>query len=200
MLKSKLTRLALLLALLIPWLASSALAADSKGNRKSNSILIGVTAGIHPFYILNSPYRIEIPGEDWSFGLEYGSGTWSSLNISNQGLYARYFTGNSFNILMGYFQRGFSSDGWSTTNASLSTVTYKVDTKITDFGLAIGNQWIYDWGGSLGIDWYMMGTGSATTTATVTSGTADATSNAKASSDTKVSTSGIFIFTYGFSF
>ena len=147
---------------------------------------------------------VEIPGESWSFGLEYGTATASilskSFTFSNQGLYARWFPGNSFNILMGYFNRGFASDAWTTTNASLATVTYKVDTKITDLSLAIGNQWIFDWGGTLGADWLMLGTGSASTTATVTSGTADATSDAKVSSDTKVSTSGIFIFTYGFSF
>jgi len=204
MLKSKLTRLVLLLALLTPWLASSALAADSKGNRKSNMLLIGKTVGIHPFYILNSPYRLEIPGESWSFGLEYGSSTASilskSFTVSNQGLYARWFPGNSFNVLIGYFNRGFSSDAWSTTNASSQTVTYKLDTKIMDIGLAIGNQWIFDFGLTLGADWLMVGTGSATTTATATSGTADVTSKAKAESDTKVSTTGVVVFTLGFSF
>jgi hypothetical protein len=101
---------------------------------------------------------------------------------------------------MGYFQRGIASDSWTTTNASLGTVTYKVDTKITDFGLAIGNQWIFDFGLTLGADWLMLGSGSATTTATVTSGTEDTTSKAKASSNTKVSTSGVVIFTLGYSF
>ena len=204
MLKSKLIRLVLLLALLVPWLASSVLAADSKGNRKSNMLLIGKTAGIHPFYILNQPYRFELPGESWSFGLEYGSSTASilskSFTLSNQGLYARWFPGNSFNILMGYFQRGIASDAWTTTNASLGTVTYKVDTKITDLGLAIGNQWIFDFGLTLGADWLMLGSGSLTRTDTVTSGTEDATSKAKASSKTKVSTSGVVVFTLGYSF
>ena len=184
-------------------LATSA-SADSKGSRKSNMLLIGKTLGIHPFYILNQPYRFELPGESWSFGLEYGSSKASilskSFTVSNQGLYARWFPGNSFNILMGYFNRGFASDAWTTTNASLATVTYKVDTKITDFSLSIGNQWIFDFGLTLGADWLMLGSGSATTTATVTSGTEDTISKANASSNTKVKTSGVVIFTLGYSF
>ena len=185
-------------------LLATAAFADSKGNRKSNMLLIGKSLGIHPFYVLNQPYRFELPGESWSFGLEYGSSKASilskSFTVSNQGLYARWFPGNSFNILMGYFNRGFASDAWTTTNASLATVTYKVDTKITDFSLAIGNQWIFDFGLTLGADWLMMGSGSATTTATVTSGTEDTTSKANASSKTKVATSGVVIFTLGYSF
>ena len=185
-------------------LLATAAFADSKGSRKSNMLLIGKTVGLHPFYILNQPYRFELPGESWSFGLEYGKSTASifsqSFTLSNQGLYARWFPGNSFNILMGYFQRGIASDAWTTTNASLGTVTYKVDTKITDFGLAIGNQWIFDFGLTLGADWLMLGSGSLTRTDTVTSGTEDATSKAKASSKTKVSTSGVVVFTLGYSF
>ena len=115
-------------------------------------------------------------------------------------MYARWFPGNSFNILMGYFQRGIASDSWPTTNASGGTVTYKVDRKITDFSLAIGNQWIFDFGLTLGADWLVLGSGSPTTTATVISGTEDTTSKAKVNSNTKVSTSGVAVFTLGLSF
>ena len=63
-----------LLLLSILLCLSNLWAADSKGNRKSQTARLGMKTGIHLMYAVTSPFLLEFPGEDWTFGLVYGSG------------------------------------------------------------------------------------------------------------------------------
>ena len=76
----------------------------------------GVKGGVG-WPAITSPIFIAIPGEKWSVGLDYGSKTFTTdgemsessstgikssgtLNITDTGLFARYFYGNSFNSIL----------------------------------------------------------------------------------------------------
>ena len=93
------------------FLTNAIYAADSKSNRKDNVVSFGVKGGAG-WPAVTSPIFIAIPGEKWSIGLDYGSKTFTSdstssgikssgsFNITDTGLFARYFYGNSFNSIL----------------------------------------------------------------------------------------------------
>ena len=54
-----------------------AFAADSLSNRIDQTMRLGMKTGIHLMYNASSPFVLEIPGEDWTFGLASGSGKYS---------------------------------------------------------------------------------------------------------------------------
>ena len=108
-----------ILCLSILFCASVVWAADSAGNRKDQMARIGIKTGIHLMYLVTAPFVLEVPGEDWTFGLVYGSGdltttqtsttytgnTSSSVTVtdtwelSTSEITGRYYIVNSFNIL-----------------------------------------------------------------------------------------------------
>ena len=209
-----------ILCLSILFCGSVAWAADSAGNRKDQTVRLGMKTGIHLFYLISAPFVLEIPGEDFTFGLVYGSGdlqaTTSSTTGSSSSGYAtqtytdvltfttteltgRYYIGNSFNIPFGVAMYNVHDDNWEYS----STAAYELDYSITQLNLGIGNEWTYDWGGYLGIDWFQGGAKlSEKASATLVSGTESSTSKAKAeTTSTEVQAfAGVFIFTFGFGF
>jgi len=209
-----------ILCLSILFCGSVAWAADSAGNRKDQTVRLGIKTGIHLFYLISAPFVLEIPGEDFTFGLVYGSGdlvtTTSSTTYSSSSGYAtqtytdvltfttteltgRYYIGNSFNIPFGVAMYNLHDDNWEYS----STATYELDYSITQLNLGIGNEWTYDWGGYLGIDWFQAGAKlSDKVSVKQTSGSESSTSKTSAEKEsTDVNAfAGVLIFTFGFGF
>ena len=204
-------------------------AADSAGNRKDQTVRLGMKTGLHVFYLVTSPFVLEFPGEDWTFGLVYGSGDltttqtsttysgggYSSVtvtdtwNFSTSELTGRYYIGNSFNIPFGVAMYNIHKDDFryqdlDTTSSTYREITYwDLDYKITQLNLGIGNEWTYDWGGYLGIDWFQAGAKlSDKVSVKLKSGTVDSGSRTGAEKEsTDVSAfAGVLIFTFGFGF
>jgi hypothetical protein len=193
-------------------------AADSAGNRKDQTVRLGMKTGLHVFYLVSTPFVLEFPGEDFTFGLVYGSGdlttTQTSTTYSGGGyssvtvtdtwkfttseLTGRYYVGNSFNIPFGVAMYNIHLDEWKYLNT-----TWELDYTATQLNLGIGNEWTYDWGGYLGIDWFQGGSKlSDKITVTLKDGTentASKTSAEKQSTDLSAF-AGVLIFTFGFGF
>ena len=187
---------------------------DSVSNRKDQTVRLGIKTGIHLMYLVTTPFVVEMPGEDWTFGLVYGSGkleqtttvTTSSSSsttkeiwdLSTTELTGRYYFGNSFNVPFGIAMYTVHRDDWD-----YGSVNYELDYSMTQLNIGIGNEWTYDWGGYLGVDWFQGGAKlSDKITVTRKSGTETATSKAKAetkSTDIQAF-SGALIFTFGFGF
>ena len=144
-------------------------AADSASNRKDMTVRLGMKTGIHLMYATSTPFVLEFPGEDWTFGLTYGSGKYTysytdysssagyytktqNINFSTAEITGRLYLGNSFNIPFGYASYKISYPDWVYSGA-----TYDIDYSITQLNYGIGNEWTYDWGGYYGIDWYQGG-------------------------------------------
>ena len=208
-----------ILCLSILFCGSVAWAADSAGNRKDQTVRLGMKTGIHLFYLISTPFVLEFPGEDFTLGLVYGSGdlqaTTTSSSNSSSGyatqtytdvltfttteLTGRYYIGNSFNIPFGVAMYNLHDDNWEYS----STAAYELDYSITQFNLGIGNEWTYDWGGYLGIDWFQGGAKlSDKVSVKQTSGSVSSTSQTSAEKEsTDISAfAGALIFTFGFGF
>ena len=213
-----------ILCLSILFCGSVALAADSAGNRKDQMVRLGMKTGVHLFYLVSAPFVLEFPGEDFTLGLVYGSGdittTQTSTSYSGGGyssvtvtdtwkfstseLTGRYYIGNSFNIPFGVAMYNIHKDDWKYTSSSTGNVTtWDLDYKITQLNIGIGNEWTYDWGGYLGIDWFQGGSKlSDKVSVKQTSGSVSSTSKTGAEKEsTDVSAfAGVLIFTFGFGF
>ena len=211
-----------ILCLSILFCGSVAWAADSAGNRKDQMVRLGMKTGVHVFYLVTSPFVLEFPGEDFTLGLVYGSGDltttqtsttysgggYSSVTVtdtwkfSTSELTGRYYIGNSFNIPFGVAMYNIHKDDWKYTSSSTGNVTtWDLDYKITQLNIWIGNEWTYDWGGYLGIDWFQGGSKlSDKVSVKLKSGTVDSGSRTSAEKEsTDVSAfAGVFIFTFGF--
>ena len=208
-----------ILCLSILFCGSVAWAADSAGNRKDQTVRLGIKTGIHLFYLISTPFVLEFPGEDFTFGLVYGSGdletttsssTYSSgtyttqtytdvITFSTTELTGRYYIGNSFNIPFGVAMYNIHRDDWKHSDGT----TWDLDYKMTQFNLGIGNEWTYDWGGYLGIDWFQGGAKlSDKVSVKQTSGSVSSTSQTSAEKEsTDISAfAGVLIFTFGFGF
>ena len=191
-------------------------AGDSLSNRKEQTVRLGQKSGIHLMYATSTPFVIEIPGEDWTLGLTYGSGKYNYsysdynstsgvystktqiINFSTQEVTSRYYIGNSFNIPLSYANYKISYPNWV-----YSGVTYDIDYTITQLNYGIGNEWTYDWGGYLGVDWYQGGSKlSDEVKVTLKSGTETTTTLAKANTtSTDINAfAGAFVMTFGFGF
>ena len=203
-----------LLILLSLFCGSMALAADSASNRKDQTVRLGMKSGFHLMYYVSKPFVLEIPGEDFTFGLVYGSGKYQTSSTSTTGyttttvtdtwvfstteLTGRYYLGNSFNIPFGVAMYNIHLDEWE----ALGT-TWELDYSTTQLNLGIGNEWTYDWGGYLGIDYYQGGAKlSDKITVTLKDGTEDTASKTSAEKQsTDISAfAGVLIFTFGFGF
>ena len=209
-----------ILCLSILFCGSVSWAADSAGNRKDQTVRLGMKTGMHLFYLVSTPFVLEFPGEDWTFGLVYGSGdltttqtsttysgssTSESITVtdtwtfSTTELTGRYYIGNSFNIPFGVAMYNIHRDDWKHSDGT----TWDLDYKITQLNLGIGNEWTYDWGGYLGIDWFQGGSKlSDKVSVKQTSGSESSTSKKSAEKEsTDVNAlAGALIFTFGFGF
>ena len=208
-----------ILCLSILFCGSVAWAADSAGNRKDQTVRLGMKTGLHVFYLVSTPFVLEFPGEDFTFGLVYGSGdlttTQTSTTYSGGGyssvtvtdtwkfttseLTGRYYIGNSFNIPFGVAMYNIHKDDWMYTDGT----TWDLDYKMTQLNLGIGNEWTYDWGGYLGIDWFQGGSKlSDKVSVKQKSGSVSSTSKTGAEKEsTDISAfAGVLIFTFGFGF
>jgi len=196
-------------------LATSAFA-DSAGNRDKSIVMLGLTPlGIHLATAATTPFTVAgFLGKEWMVGVDVGSKSYESTSgtatatatYSNQGLYGRYFLGNSFNVSAGYHMRNYSATATSTSGSATSTVT--LDAKANVLSLGIGNHWMMDWGLYLGADWLVLGSAlSSSSEATVTSTTGGGVSTAKTDTE-KIgdlvnaisAASGFAVFTIGFAF
>ena len=207
-----------ILCLSILFCGSVALAADSAGNRKDQMVRLGMKTGGHLFYLVAAPFVLEFPGEDFTLGLVDGSGDLSTTQtsttysgsstsesitvtetwtFSTSELTGRYYIGNSFNIPFGVAMYNLHKDDWKHSDGT----TWDLDYEMTQLNLGIGNEWTYDWGGYLGIDWFQGGAKlSDKVSVKHKSGTVDSgsqTSAEKESTDVGAF-AGIFIFTFGF--
>ena len=208
-----------ILCLSILFCGSVAWAADSAGNRKDQMVRLGIKTGIHPFYFVTAPFVLEFPGEDWTFGLVYGSGDFTTTQTSTtytgassssvtvtetwefktSEITGRYYIGNSFNIPFGVAMYNLHDDNWEYS----STASYELDYSITQFNVGIGNDWTFDWGGYIAADWIQGGFKlSEKASATLVKGTESSTSKAKAeTTSTEVQAfAGVLIATFGFGF
>ena len=208
-----------ILCLSILFCGSVAWAADSAGNRKDQTVRLGMKSGLHVMYYVSSPFVLEFPGEDFTFGLVYGSGdfttTQTSTTYSGGGyssvtvtdtwkfttseLTGRYYIGNSFNIPFGVAMYNIHKDDWMYTDGTI----WDLDYKMTQLNLGIGNEWTYDWGGYLGIDWFQGGSKlSDKVSVKQKSGSVSSTSKTGAEKEsTDISAfAGVLIFTFGFGF
>ena len=218
-----------ILCLSILFCGSVAWAADSAGNRKDQMVRLGMKTGVHVFYFITSPYVLEFPGEDWTFGLVYGSGDFTYIKpyttstgnssstvkvkelikFSTSELTGRYYIGNSFNIPFGVAMYNIHKDDFRYQDLDKTSSTYREitywdgDYKITQLNIGIGNEWTYDWGGYLGIDWFQGGAKlSDKVSIKHKSGTVSDTSKKGAEKEsTDISGfAGVLIFTFGFGF
>ena len=198
-------------------LTSVAFAADSAGNRADSIIMLGSSGGLHPATIVAPPLRLGILlGSDWMLGIDAGSSTYSSSSgdskgtatYTNQGLIARYFIGNSFNVLAGYHMRNYDASVTTTKkNGDTATLALKAHANVATFTIA--NHWLMDWGLWIGFDWLLFGNAvSSKSEATVTSsGTVGDINKAKKDAEeignliNAISTSGgLLVMSVGFAF
>ena len=157
-------------------MTSYVFAADSAGNRADSIIMLAVSGGIHPASIVAPPARLGVfLGSDWMLGLDSGSANYSSSSggskgtatYTNQGLIARYFIGNSFNVLAGYHMRNYDATVTSTDSSGSATLNLKANANVAT--LTIANHWLMDWGLWIGYDWLLLGNALSTKSeATVT--------------------------------
>ena len=209
-----------ILCLSILFCGSVALAADSAGNRKDQTVRLGMKTGVHLFYLVSTPFVVEFPGEDFTLGLVYGSGdltttqtstTYSGSSTSESitvtdtwkfttsELTGRYYIGNSFNIPFGVAMYNIHKDDWKYTDGT----TWDLDYKMTQINLGLGNEWTYDWGGYLGVDWFQGGAKlSDKVSGKQTSWSVSSTSQTSAEKEsTDIGAfAGALIFTFGFGF
>jgi len=152
-------------------------AADSAGNRADSIVMIApLSTGIHLPSIAAPPIRLGVLlGPDWMVGLDVGSNEYSrsdgtskaTATYSNQGLFGRYFIGNSFNVLAGYHMRNYDASVTSTDSSGTATFDLKAQANVLTFTLA--NHWLMDWGLWIGYDWLLLSsTVSESSEATVT--------------------------------
>ena len=191
-------------------------AGDSMSNRNDQTVRIGQKSGKHLMYFISTPLVLELPGPNWTLGLTSGSGKYNysytdynstsgmsstktqSINFSTQEVTARYYIGNSSNIPLGYANYKISYPDWV-----YSGVTYDIEYSITQLNYGIGNEWTYDWGAYLGLDWYQGGSKlSDETKVTLKSGRETSTTlqNATTTSTEIKAFAGELVLTFGFGF
>jgi len=152
-----------------------ALAADSAANRSKSILQLGTsTSGGNVSNNIAPPATLAFHfNNKLILGLEQGIFEGETEGESNgytfetdgeyksQGIAARWFTGNSFNIFLALHQRTWdvSLTAWPDQDASPSVFAiYDLTAKATVATLAIGNQWQADWGGVFGVDWISVAT------------------------------------------
>jgi len=159
----------MIIGLLLP--LQNVFAGSTLDNRDKSSFMVGITPwGFHVPSLATRPVTFGLyVGKVLMLGVESGEisnkqsdkDAESTASFSNQGVYARLFTGNSFNFLFAVHQRTWKGEA-TMTKSVYNPLTFQNETayvtadieasaKIGTFGL--GNQWITDTGIVIGIDW-----------------------------------------------
>ncbi|MCP4294016.1 MAG: hypothetical protein GY786_00210 [Proteobacteria bacterium] len=138
-------------------------AAGSSGVRANKTVFLGVTpAGIHVPTIIAKPMGGGFYlGDSGLIGYETASASdnqddgdsTSTVTFTNQGIYARWFTGNSFNLLFAVHNRTFEADVTVVDPDTSYSATADLKAEATVGTIGIGNQWSFDWGLVIGADW-----------------------------------------------
>ena len=152
--------------ILFLFFAHSAYADDSATNRDNSGL---------GFEVGYSPMSLPLPGTkfagvyynlnaDWQLGFDYANTTlgltafsfeFGEVNEYSRGLKLRYFTGNSFNWIMGYGRRDTTfklpSSLFNLVTHDYDEVATRTRTDYVQFGM--GNQWLWENGFGLAIDW-----------------------------------------------
>jgi len=141
----------------------------SADNRGDSIIFVGISPfGLHLPTLATQPLSLGVHlGDSLLLAVESGSRDFTvkgtkndelSGTYSNQGIYARWFTGNSFNFLLGYHKRSLEvvydyEIKVATIAVPLtSDVTYEANVATLGFG----NQWLTDFGMVIGMDWLLL--------------------------------------------
>ena len=153
----------LCMALALP--LSQAFAADSAGNRKNTMIGVYGSSGLHIPSLLAPPVGVQLYLGDLTLAYENGSGSGSqddgnstsTVTYDNSGIVARYFLGNSFNIMGAYHNRKWTADATVTQYyyGIPATAQAKVESQANVASLGIGNHWLTDFGLTIGVDWFL---------------------------------------------
>ncbi len=138
-------------------------AVDSTGVRKNKTVFLGATpAGIHIPTIIATPFGVGFYlGDSGLIGFETASASsnqddgdnTSTATFTNQGIYARWFTGNSFNLLFAIHSRTFEADATVVDPDTSDSATADLKAEALVGTIGIGNQWSFDWGLVIGADW-----------------------------------------------
>lgn len=152
-------------------------AADSESNRKESHALLGISSGVHVPALVTHPLTVGFYlNENFLLGVEYGTASFEEtderdkfeLDYINKGLYMRYFLGNSFNILGALHQRSWEAKatlyesytacvpGIGCAPTVSGTISGTVTGSTTVATAGIGNQWLMDWGFTIGCDWLVL--------------------------------------------
>jgi len=218
----KLLHRVLLLVVIQFYLVGNLYSSDSEGNRDDSSLMIGYKPfGVHVADYITTPATLGFYiNKNLLFGAEYGSKTFDSetttsssysyndATFTNSGIYARWFLGNSFNILIAAHSRSLSFSNFSATEGSVTATaeTLSYDSKAISLGL--GNQWLMDYGLIIGIDW-VVATGLISSSATANNVTYSSGSESEAVSivetdgdevNALLNLSGVLTFTVGMAF
>ncbi len=148
------------------FLGNTALAADSKSNRKDSLVFVGITpVGGHIATILSMPVLTAglFLGEKLMLGIEGGSNVYPmdeddvevEFAYSNIGGYLRLFAGNSFYFSGAVNQRVFTGTATGTDDYGYE-VELEVEAATIVGALGIGNQWMTDFGLTFGFDWLVL--------------------------------------------
>ena len=109
-------------------------------------------------FYLNDSLLLGVESGAFTVSLDSSDVT-GNISYTNQGMFARWWVGNSFNLLGGYYQREFS--GTATANETIisggqsvqAEATGSVTSKASVVSLGLGNQWQFNFGLVIGCDW-----------------------------------------------
>lgn len=156
----------LLLFFSLSFISHHALAADSASNRDNTGF--GLDVGYAPvslplpgtksatvYYNLSSSFQLGFEYTTTTLGLSAFSFEIGEIKEYNRGLKARYFPGNSFNWILGYGRRDtqvkLPGDLFDLVTHDYNDVLTHTRTEYAQLGF--GNQWQWDNGMGLNIDW-----------------------------------------------
>lgn len=157
--------LTVLAVLLLPLAAQ---AQSSRANRGDSTLMFGVSSGGHLPSVVAPPVGVGLfLGESLLVGAEYGSASYAdetddveyTTDYTNAGGFARWFPGNSFNVLLAYHQRTWDAELEYTVEDESTGDEKPVDATLTAEAAVvtagIGNQWTTDFGMVIGVDWLL---------------------------------------------
>ncbi len=146
----------------------AATAQTSEGNRRDSTVLVGYSYVVYGLALpgRKGPAVYWIFDDEWEFGFDYTSADYSlslltvDLASFEEKVYhatARWFPGNSFNLMLGLGQRSYDlrlgTSYFEKYVPATKSVPPLIEVENQILSLAISNQWQWDWGGSLSADW-----------------------------------------------
>jgi hypothetical protein len=105
-------------------------------------------------HLFNKKWATEFEYATASKSASIGGEDIGKLSEKRMVLQARYFTGNSFNLMFGVFSNDLKAELSGSIISSITTADdlLRVETQGITFG--IGNRWQFDNGLSFGVDWF----------------------------------------------